>query len=109
MINLDYRSLDTTALKGWFSNWKVVSGSAKNIFHSAFNFPQVIYTELHFYNPYIDEFGNRYLKHEVTMQMDRDLADKINWENITNDMLISLLKKWDLVKMVDDGEKIEIE
>jgi len=67
MINLDYRSLETTALRGWFANWKVVTGSAKNIVQSAFEFPQVIYIELDFYNPYKDEYGNVYYKHEVTM------------------------------------------
>lgn len=106
MINLDYRSLETTALRGWFANWKVVTGSAKNIVQSAFEFPQVIYIELDFYNPYKDEYGNVYYKHEVTMQMERDLAEEINWNNFTNDMLASLLEKRGLIKVVD-GEKIQ--
>lgn len=106
MINLDYRSLETTALRGWFANWKVVTGSAKNIVQSAFEFPQVIYVELDFYNPYKDEYGNVYYKHEVTMQMERDLAEEINWNNFTHDMLASLLEKRGLIKVVD-GEKIQ--
>ncbi|MHA1309034.1 MAG: hypothetical protein ACTSQN_17320 [Candidatus Heimdallarchaeota archaeon] len=105
MLIVNYRSVGTTALKGWFANWDVVTGSARKIFQSAFNFNQVIFVELHFYNPYLDEFGNKYLKHEVTMQMDRDLAEKINWENFTNDMLYRLLDKKGFFEVVN-GEKI---
>jgi hypothetical protein len=105
MITINYRSLGTTALAGFFADWRTVIGSAEKIFQSAFNFPQVVYVELHFYNPYLDEFGNRYLKHEVTMSVDRELAEKINWENITENMFWSLLSKRGLIERVD-GEEI---
>jgi len=38
--------------------------------------------------------------------MERDLAEEINWNNFTNDMLASLLEKRGLIKVVD-GEKIQ--
>lgn len=107
MITIDYRSTERNiAIKGWFANWKPILGSPRMIFQLAFGFPQVIHVKLNFYNPYLDEFGNRFFKHEVTMEMDCDLAKKINWANFTDDMLGNLLDKRGLVKIVN-GEKIQ--
>jgi len=104
---IKYRSLGTTALKGWFADTNTLYGSARKIFQSAFNFSEVINVTLYFYNIYKDEFGNIFYRHEVTMEMNRDLAEKINWSNFDNDMLRNLLNKYSLIKL-EDGEEIRV-
>jgi len=102
---IKYRAFETICLDGIFANWKVISGSARRLFQTAFHFSEITFVDLRFYNPYLDEFGSKYFRHEVTMQMDRSLADKINWDNITDDMMFNLLNERGLIEKIK-GEKI---